>query len=37
MTKVKENLIAFVGALLLTGVVILLINHSGTNFATDVL
>jgi len=37
MTKLKENAIAFVGALLLTGVVIVLINHSWSNFATDVL
>ena len=37
MTKLKENLIAFVGALLLTMLVIFLINWSWTNFATDVL
>jgi len=37
MTKLKENAIAFVWALLLTFVVIVLINYSGNNFATDVL
>ena len=37
MTKLKENLIAFVWAIILTFVAILFINHSGTNFATDVL
>ena len=37
MTKLKENVIAFVWAIILTFVAILFINHSGTNFATDVL
>jgi len=37
MSKLKENLIALAGAIVLTGVFIFFINNSGANFATDVL
>ena len=37
MSKLKENLIALGGAIVLTGVFIFFINNSGSNFATDVL
>ncbi len=37
MSKLKENLIALAGAIVLTGIFIFFINNSGANFATDVL